>query len=130
MVTFDQQVLSRDGETWPLPPFAAGETHLVSAEAHFPEGVSARADISFTGRPGSRVTTELTAVPIVVWSTGDPGTDAWGSAVDVGSPSRLERACEHLLESLYRQWIVWVEGRYLPDQITLDESVEGIRIAG
>jgi hypothetical protein len=307
-VTFDQQVLIREGETWPLPPFATGETHLVSAEAHFPEGVSARADVSFTGRPGSGVTTELTAVPVVVegkrnpqavtlegrlrargralsisaverpgarvylvqdfaawptikrigiemtrrkpfersyrlefaenlppeadrfyivvptptivrqlrifpiagplelrrfnlpwlvshayvqqassqwqlladavavagvraagggspravvlllgkgsadiqrsrarevreylaalhvplvvWSTGDPGADAWGPAVDVASPPRLERACEHLLESLYRQWIVWVEGRYLPDQITLDEGVEGIRIAG
>ena len=307
-VTFDQQVLIRDGETWPLPPFATDETHLVSAEAHFPEGVSARADVSFTGRAGSRVTTELTAVPVVVegkrhpqvamlegrlrargqalsvsalerpgarvylvrdftawptikkigiemtrrkpfersfrlefadnlppeadrfyivvpsptivrqlrifpiagplhlrrfnlpwlvshayvehagsqwqllaegvavagvraagggsprvvvlllgegstqvdrararevreylaalhvplvvWSTGDPGTDAWGPAVDVASPPRLERACEHLLESLYRQWIVWVEGRYLPNQIELDESVEGIRIAG
>jgi len=68
-------------------------------------------------------------VPLVVWSTGDPGTDSWGPVVDVASPPRLERACEHLLESLYRQWIVWVEGRYLPNQIELDESVEGIRLA-
>jgi hypothetical protein len=68
-------------------------------------------------------------VPLVVWSTGDPGTDAWGPAVDVASPSKLERACEHLLESLNRQWIVWVEGRYLPNQIELDKNVEGIRLA-
>ncbi len=306
VVVFDQKVLSREGDVWPLPPFAVGETHLVSAEARFPEGVSARADVSFTGRPGSRVATELTAVPIVVagkrrpqaaalegklrargetlhisavdrpgarvylvrdfaawptirrigwemarrrpfergirlesaadlppeadrfyimvpnptqlqqiqvfpvvgpfhlrrfnlpwlmsnlysdtarsrgqllaeavavagvraatdgsprvvvlllgagaeidpeparetreylaalhvplvvWSAGDPGSDAWGPAADVASMSRLDRACEKLLQSLYTQWIVWVEGRYLPNLIELDESVEDIRLA-
>jgi hypothetical protein len=65
-VTFDQQLLTGDGGRFSLPEYDPDETHLLSVEARFPDGVTARDDISFSGRYGGRVATELTAVPIVV----------------------------------------------------------------
>jgi len=68
-------------------------------------------------------------VPLVVWTTGDGAGADWGPSIDVGSLTRLQRAGENLLKSLYRQWIVWVEGRHLPSDIELGEAVQGIRLA-
>ena len=68
-------------------------------------------------------------VPLVVWHTGDSGDTGWGPGVDIASPKRLKRASENLVRSLYRQWIVWVEGRYLPNEIELNENVKGFRLA-
>jgi hypothetical protein len=64
---FDGQVLRPD-ETglYPLPPYDEDEVHFVSAEARFFDGVTARSDVTFGGRYGSQVATELTAVPIVI----------------------------------------------------------------
>jgi len=68
-------------------------------------------------------------VPLVVWTTGDDFGAGWGPSIDVASRRRLKRAGENLLKSLYRQWIVWVEGRHLPNEIELDENVKGFRLA-
>lgn len=64
---FDGRVLQPDDEgLYPLPPYAPEEVHIVSAEARFLDGVTARSDVTFGGRYGSQVATELTAIPIVV----------------------------------------------------------------
>jgi hypothetical protein len=64
---FDGQVLQPDElGRYPLPTYDPNQVHIVSAEAQFPDGVTARSDVTFGGRYGSDVATELTAVPIVV----------------------------------------------------------------
>jgi len=66
-VTFDGRSLlpERDGR-FRLPSYDHREMHLLGAEAHFPDGVTARSDITFGGAYGSLVATELTAVAVEV----------------------------------------------------------------
>ena len=65
-VTVDGVPLRRSGDgRFMLPDHDPRQVHIVGAEVHFPDGVTARADVTFGGTYGSRVTTELTAVPIV-----------------------------------------------------------------
>jgi hypothetical protein len=66
-VTFDG-VLLRQGVDglYRLPSYDHRRAHIVSAEARFPEGVTARRDVTFGGLYGERLTTELTAIPVVV----------------------------------------------------------------
>jgi hypothetical protein len=69
-------------------------------------------------------------VPLVVWSADAEGAVAgWGPAEDISSTTKLHKASKRLVKDLQRQWIVWVEGRHLPYEIELDESVEGFRLA-
>ena len=66
-VTFDGVMLREDGDgRFLLPPYDQRQVHIVSAEGRFPEGVTARSDLTFGGLYGGRVATELTAVPVVV----------------------------------------------------------------
>jgi hypothetical protein len=66
VVTFDGRLLvAEKGGRFRLPAYDPKEIHILSAEAHFPDGVSARKDVTFGGSWGSRVATELTAVPII-----------------------------------------------------------------
>ncbi len=65
-VIFDGQVLqSRGGGRFLLPAYDRGLVHIISAEAYFPGGISARSDVTFGGAYGSRVATDLTAVPVI-----------------------------------------------------------------
>ncbi len=66
-VTFDGLMLREDGHgRFPLPTYDPGQMHIVSAEGYFPEGVTARRDITFGGAFGGMVATELTAVPVIL----------------------------------------------------------------
>jgi len=66
-VTFDGLLLREDGNgRFPLPTYDPRQIHIVSAEGHFPEGVTARRDITFGGAYGGMVATELTAVPVIL----------------------------------------------------------------
>jgi hypothetical protein len=65
-VIFDGRPLQSSGDgLFPLPVHDRGLVHIISAEAHFPGGISARSDVTFGGAYGSLVATDLTAVPIV-----------------------------------------------------------------
>jgi hypothetical protein len=66
-VTFDGLLLpkSADGR-FTLPVYDPNHVHLVSAEAQFPGGLAARRDITFGGTYGGRITSELTAVPVIL----------------------------------------------------------------
>jgi hypothetical protein len=62
---FDGFVLQPDDDNrFELPPYDPGEIHIVTAEVQFLGDVTARTDVTFGGRYGSQVATELTAVPI------------------------------------------------------------------
>jgi len=66
-VTFDGLMLREDGyRRFPLPSYDSNRIHIVSAEGYFPEGVTARRDITFGGTYGGMVATELTAVPVIL----------------------------------------------------------------
>ena len=72
-------------------------------------------------------------VPLFVWSltgaTPGPLTAAWGPAQSVSTRRSLRAAAKKLEAHLAAQRIVWFAGRYLPQRITLDESVTGLRLA-
>ncbi|MBD3871263.1 MAG: hypothetical protein IFJ97_07890 [Acidobacteria bacterium] len=66
-VTFDGLMLRGDGHgRFPLPSYDSSRIHIVSAEGYFPEGVTARRDVTFGGAYGGMVATELTAVPVIL----------------------------------------------------------------
>jgi hypothetical protein len=69
-------------------------------------------------------------VPLVVWSTAGDGPTAWGRAEGVGGLGGLSRASRRLLKEVRRQWIIWVEGHHLPNNIELSDDAVGIRLAG
>jgi hypothetical protein len=51
---------------YPLGEYDPAAIHIFSAEARFADEITARTDVTFGGQYGSRITAELTAVPIVV----------------------------------------------------------------
>ena len=68
-------------------------------------------------------------VPLVVWSTEKDGLQSpWGTAELTNGLVSLEKASRRLLKELNRQWIVWVEGRHLPNDVELVENELGIRL--
>jgi hypothetical protein len=67
IVTFDGLVLHEGGDgRFELPVYDPHQTHIVSAEGHFPDGVTARRDVTFGGNVGGGFATELTAVPVIL----------------------------------------------------------------
>ncbi len=90
-VTFDGRSLTRSpGGRFPLPDHDPRQVHIVSAEAHFPGGLTARQDVTFGGTYGSRVATELTAVPIVIDDGAPPPTEDLEGLFEVnGAPARV-----------------------------------------
>lgn len=70
-------------------------------------------------------------VPLAVWSTrGHEATADWGDPNTVKGLGTLDKSSRRLLKELRRQWIVWVEGSHLPNEIEVAENDLGIRPAG
>ncbi len=70
-------------------------------------------------------------VPFVVWnpeSRRPGGLEAWGEIRDVGSLKQLSAAFEELSEQLDQQWIVWLDGQHLPQDIELTSQAAGIML--
>jgi hypothetical protein len=76
---------------------------------------------------------ESIRVPFAVWSLKSLGLQrlaaGWGAVEDVSSVDRLEKAVERLKARLAEQRIVWVQGRYLPQEIALSDKAEGLELA-
>ncbi len=78
-------------------------------------------------------------VPLLIWSTSSSDLHPdWGRVRHVGFDPRSERrawpddfdeAAAELKRSLKRQRIVWLEGRHLPQSISLGRAARGIRMA-
>ncbi len=87
-VTFDGRPLIRNpGGRFTLPDHDPRQVHIVSAEAHFPGGLTARQDVTIGGTYGSRVATELTAVPVVTDAGVPPTTGDLQGLLEVeGAP--------------------------------------------
>ncbi len=70
-------------------------------------------------------------VPLFVWDpeSGAAGRlEAWGEVRKVGSLKQLGAAFEELSELLDQQWIVWLDGRHLPQEIELSPRAEGFEL--
>lgn len=66
---------------------------------------------------------ESIRVPLHVWSLGSSeAASAWGSVQDVSSLNKMRKAFSALEEELEAQHIVLVEGRHLPQSITLSPA--------
>ena len=96
-VTFDGLMLREGADgRFELPAYDPRQIHIVSAEGYFPEGVTARRDITFGGTYGGLVATELTAVPVLLDKNRELAVkdvqgllSARGEAVQVAAVERL-----------------------------------------
>jgi len=77
-----------------------------------------------------RVYLQNLQVPLVVWTTGERKETVWGEAKEVSAPKALMKASEQVMKTMFRQWIVWVEGRHLVSDIELDDAGGRFRLAG
>jgi len=88
-------------------------------------------DASLDSPASAREYLKSLRVPLVVWSTVSRETESpWGETEAVGGAGHLGKASRRVLKDLHRQWIVWVEGRHLPNHIELADNAKGIRLAG
>lgn len=72
-------------------------------------------------------------VPLVVWNPASrPTSDvaAWGEVRDVSTLAKLGDAFADLSRELDRQWIVWLDGRHLPQDVELARGLEGFSLVG
>ena len=70
-------------------------------------------------------------VPLVIWNPAShrpPELAAWGEIRQVGSIKQLAAAFEELGELLEQQWIVWLDGQHLPQDIELTPRAEGFTL--
>jgi len=82
----------------------------------------------------ARAYLDQVGVPLYVWSLADPdkmpdGASAWGAIEDVSTMDKLRDATKRLSTQLAKQQIVWAEGDFLPQDVTLGPSAgEGIKL--
>ncbi len=71
---------------------------------------------------------ELLRVPLFVWTLEDrpPEGSPWGNVAAVGTRSGLRAAYARLRETLDSQRVLWIEGRYLPQEIELAGGTAGV----
>ena len=70
-------------------------------------------------------------MPVLVWNPGGKTPEhhgAWGEVRRVGSLRLLAAAFEELRGLLAEQWIVWLDGRHLPQDVELSPGVEGFAL--
>lgn len=76
---------------------------------------------------------ETIRVPLFVWSlrpgAAQPLAKEWGAVEDVSTSAALSQAVDRLKAELAAQRIMWVEGRYLPQEISLSEKFPGLEFA-
>ncbi|HEV2855561.1 MAG TPA: hypothetical protein VHC97_22410 [Thermoanaerobaculia bacterium] len=84
----------------------------------------------------ARAYLESIHVPLFVWSlygTNSQAARAWGTPEeieDISNTAKLERAVARLRAELDAQKIVWIEGRHLPQAVTLSPSAQGVVLPG
>lgn len=80
--------------------------------------------------PGqSRRYLERLRIPFFVWSlAGEKDAGPWGEAVDVSELGHFEDAADGIKRHLDRQWLVWLDGVHLPQEISLAPGAEGVEL--
>jgi hypothetical protein len=131
--------VSHPGAPGPDPRFADA---AAVAGLHALESGTRRAVVLVLGRKTpdvSRYTPALVRgyfdrirVPLYVWrfDPSAPGKpDPWGPAQDVSNTAKLRDAVDRLRRDLESQAVVWVEGKYLPQQIELSDALKARGVA-
>lgn len=91
-------------------------------------------DLSRSSPASVRRFLELLRVPLYVWSLAEerpPGVvpaAAWGAFDDISSVQGFRDAVDRVRRDLKSQSIVWVEGRHLPQEITLSNDAAGLEL--
>lgn len=66
-------------------------------------------------------------VPFFVWSVADSAAASeWGDVIDVSTYDKLGRASQQLNKLLSRQRILWIDGIFLPQRLTLTDQAAGV----
>jgi hypothetical protein len=78
---------------------------------------------------------EAVHVPLFVWSlyglessAAKSWSGSWGQVEDISTLPKLEAAVNRLKDELASQKIVWLDGRHLPQSITLGPRAQGVEI--
>jgi len=82
---------------------------------------------------GAQAYLDSVGVPLYVWRLRDEATmpasaRAWGDAVDVSTPERFRSAASALAADLTRQRIAWVEGDFLPREVSLAAQHDDVKL--
>ncbi len=88
------------------------------------------ADVSLTPAQARRYLERL-AVPLFVWNPESGSAshlEPWGEVRKAGSLKQLAVAFEEVSALLDQQWIVWLDGRHLPQDIELSSAVKGFEL--
>jgi hypothetical protein len=88
--------------------------------------LGAAADSSRLSPDNVRLYLSRLRVPLFVWSLVDrsnrPDIARWGTVVDVSSAQRLGKAVRDLRSALKEQHVLWIDGKHLPQEISLTEK--------
>jgi hypothetical protein len=87
-------------------------------------------DVSHYDPAAVRAYLDSIRVPLFVWSLNgatSPATKGWGTAEDISTLPKLRNAVDKLRADLDSQKIVWIEGRYLPQDVVVTPTVPGTR---
>jgi hypothetical protein len=87
------------------------------------------ADASLFGIESTKRFLRALNVPLVVWMTHPSAAGRWGNETLIKSPKQFIQASNAVIDILKQQRIVWLEGMFLPGDVTLDPKQNGIRIA-
>jgi len=90
-------------------------------------GQDGAGDLSLMLPATVRAYLDAIGVPLFVWSVGRPGRalEAWGDAQNVALPWELRHAYDRLAKEVLSQQVVWLQGRHLPQSVTLARSAGG-----
>lgn len=91
---------------------------------------------SVSGADPSQLTVEQTRrylehlrVPFAVWTlAADVDAGEWGPALDASTFDKLDRAVDDLAKRLDQQWLVWIDGIHLPQDVALSPRAEGVEL--
>ena len=71
-------------------------------------------------------------VPFFVWEPESKPSGkfkSWGEVRSTGNLKQLAQAFSDLEREMDRQWIVWIDGKHLPQEIELSEAAQGFVLA-
>lgn len=75
---------------------------------------------------------ESIRVPLFVWSLygpDAPAARAWGQVEDISTLEKLGQAVSRLRAEMASQQVIWVEGRHLPQAVSLTPAAKGAELA-
>lgn len=122
----------------PLPGSALGVAGLAAYESRRRRAIVLIPSANPAGEDDyppalSRGYLERLRVPFYIWdpeSKPVPQVETWGTVRSVPSLKKLAEAFADLRSDLDEQWIVWIDGQHLPQDIALTPAAKGFTLQG